>query len=282
VSDRIGDATQAARGSTADIVMICEEVVQVYASASGPVHALRGVDACFHKGTVTAVVGPSGAGKSTLLRLLACVERPVAGEIRVDGLPTAHLTGRARRHVTGTRIGYVFQRPRENLLDYLSVREHLVLAVDMRRGDRASVPQLVEWAGLSAASDLRPIDISAGEQQKLALAMAVAGSPAIVIADEPSAELDEVDTVAISKLITGLAAVGQTFVVSTHDTVMLAVADTVLAIDHGAVAARGRPGAMLCAIDRSGRLMLGAAADGFPDHLARIIHHPDHLRVEKP
>ncbi len=271
-----------ADGPTTDCVVICEEVVQVYASASGPVHALRGVDASFQKGTVTAVIGPSGAGKSTLLRLLACVERPVAGEIRVDGLPTAHLTGRARRHLTGTRIGYVFQRPRDNLLDYLSVREHMVLAVEMRRGDRLSVPALIERAGLSAACDLRPVDISAGEQQKLALAMAVAGSPAIVIADEPSAELDEVDTVAISRLITELAAAGQTFVLSSHDPALLAVADTVLAIDHGAVAARGRPGAMFSAIDRSGRLMLGAAADGFPDGLARLSQRPDHLRVEAP
>ena len=271
-----------ADGPTTDCVVICEEVVQVYASASGPVHALRGVDASFQKGTVTAVIGPSGAGKSTLLRLLACVERPVAGEIRVDGLPTAHLTGRARRNLTGTRIGYVFQRPRDNLLDYLSVREHMVLAVEMRRGDRLSVPALIERAGLSAACDLRPVDISAGEQQKLALAMAVAGSPAIVIADEPSAELDEVDTVAISRLITELAAAGQTFVLSSHDPALLAVADTVLAIDHGAVAARGRPGAMFSAIDRSGRLMLGAAADGFPDGLARLSQRPDHLRVEAP
>ena len=268
--------------SAADDVMGCEEVVQVYASASGPVHALRGVDASFQRGTVTVIVGPSGAGKSTLLRLLACVERPVAGEIRVDGQRTAHLTGRARRHLTSTRIGYVFQRPRENLLDYLSVREHIKLAIEMRRGERRSVAALIERAGLSAAGDLRPNDISAGEQQKLALAMAVAGSPAVVIADEPSAELDEVDTVAIGRLITELAAAGQTFVVSSHDPVLLAVADTVLAIDHGAVAARGRPGAMLSAIDRSGRLMLGAAAAAFPDGLAHLVQHPDHLRIEAP
>src|SRR6478752_7876744 len=114
----------------------CREVVQVYQSASGPVHALREVSLTIGRSSLSVVVGPSGAGKSTLLRLLGGLERPTVGEVLIGGDRTAHLSGRARRRLVARRIGHVFQMPAQNLLDYLDVTAHVRLAWRMRAQER--------------------------------------------------------------------------------------------------------------------------------------------------
>jgi len=129
----------------------CDEVVQVYRTASGPVAALRGIDTTFARGTVTVVVGPSGAGKSTLLRLLACLEGPAAGEVWIGGEPTAHLSPTARRRFAAHRVGYVFQQPRKNLLDYLTSTEHVHLAASMRSRRRHTSRKTVATTSSAAA-----------------------------------------------------------------------------------------------------------------------------------
>src|SRR5688500_5514592 len=169
----------------------CREVVQVYPSGSGPVHALRGVSFTVAHGSLTAVIGPSGAGKSTLLRMLGGLERPAVGEVLIGGQRTEHLSGRARRRIVGRRIGHAVQIPAHNLLEYLSVREHVRLAWSMRASAPAgAVDRLVAAAGLPEGASVRPGDLAVGEQQRLAFAMAVAGDPDLVVADEPTASLD--------------------------------------------------------------------------------------------
>jgi putative ABC transport system ATP-binding protein len=245
--------------------------------------ALRGVDAEFARGSVTIVAGPSGAGKSTLLRLLACLERPVAGEIRFHGVPTAHLRGRARRSLTASQIGYVFQRPRENLFEYLRVDGHMCVAKRMRGVGRSNGDDgLLRLAGLDSVAGERPSALGAGGQQKLALLMAVVGSPALVIADEPTADLDAEDTASVCGLIGLLAAAGQTFVIASHDPALVSVADSVLVIAKGTVAARGRPEEILSVIDSAGRIALGEHAAQFAGGQARIVRVDDHLRIEQP
>ena len=168
----------------------CREVVQVYQSASGPVHALREVSLTIGRSSLSVVVGPSGAGKSTLLRLLGGLERPTVGEVLIGGDRTAHLSGRARRRLVARRIGHVFQMPAQNLLDYLDVRAQVRLAWRMRDRMPGAVDDLVARVGLDDVADELPGELAAGQQQRLAFAMAVAGSPALVVADEPTASLD--------------------------------------------------------------------------------------------
>ena len=199
--------------------------------------AVRGITASFPRQSLTAVVGPSGAGKSTFLRLLACLERPAAGDVIVDGMPTAQQSGRARRRLIAASIGYVFQRPSLNLLDYLDARSHISLALKMRTGSHPSseVDELLEGAKLTGVQWERPGDLGAGEQARLAFAMAVAGNPALVVADEPTAELDPAGAVAVSELVRSLVESGQTFVLSTHDPTLVATADQVMHIERGAL-----------------------------------------------
>lgn len=215
----------------------CDDVVQIYPAADGAVMALRGITTSFPRRSLTAVVGPSGAGKSTFLRLAACLERPAAGNVLIDGMPTAHLTGSARRRLIATSIGYVFQRPELNLLDYLDARGHVSLALEMRTGSQptSEVDALLDDARLSEVQRERPGGLGAGEQARLAFAMAVAGGPALVVADEPTAELDPDGAVSVADLVRSLVDHGQTFVISTHDPALVRAADQVLHIERGAL-----------------------------------------------
>jgi putative ABC transport system ATP-binding protein len=275
----------------------CRELVQIYPAADRAVAALRGVDADFERGSITMVTGPSGAGKSTFLRLLACLERPSAGDVVISGEPTALLGHRARRRLAARRLGYVFQRPAENLLEYLTVAEHMTMAARMRatasrRSDAATPAPADQGAidSLLAATDLtdltgrRPRDLSAGEQQRLAFAMAVVGEPALVIADEPSAELDPAATTALADLLKVLSGLHTTLVVASHDPVLMAVADQVLVIRGGMLAARGTgTDPPLPVLDATGRIQLPDEAAGlFPGGQARIEADGDSLRIERP
>jgi putative ABC transport system ATP-binding protein len=275
----------------------CRDLVQIYPAADRAVAALRGVDADFERGTITMVIGPSGAGKSTFLRLLACVERPSAGDVIIEGEPTARLSHRARRHLAARRLGYVFQRPAENLLEYLTVAEHMTLAARMRataarrsERDTSSVPEHDAIGSLLAATDLgahvelRPRDLSAGEQQRLAFAMAVVGEPALVIADEPSAELDPGATAALADLLKVLSGLDTTLVIASHDPVLMAVADQVLVIRNGNLSARGiGTQSPLAVLDATGRIQLpDEAADVLAGRQARIRTGDDGFRIERP
>lgn len=271
--------------STSTVAATCRDLMQVYPSAAGPVPALRGIDATFPVGSVTVVIGPSGAGKSTFLRLLACLEQPAAGELQIDGRSTANLSGRARRRLAASKVGYVFQRPADNLLDYLDVREHVNLAARMRSSRDRSVDDLLTTTGLAQVASRRPNDLSAGEQQRLAFAMAVVGQPALVIADEPSAELDPAATDALVALLPRLTARGQTFVISSHDPAVVTIADQLLVIQNGALAARAeRAGeAPLAVIDEAGRVQLpDEAVTLFSEGRVRIVIDGGEVRMEAP
>ena len=214
----------------------CAGLVKEYVTATGTVRALKGVDAVFPAGRVTAVVGPSGSGKSSLLRILACVDRPTAGSVRVGDLDVAALGARGRRRVRRRQIGYVFQRPSDNLLPYLTAREQLDLAARLRGGQRAGeAERLLAALGLEHRAGHRPEQLSGGEQQRLAFAAAVIGGPALVVADEPTAELDTEAGERLMRAVLGLRDQGTSLVLSSHDPVVTGAVDGILRLHDGEV-----------------------------------------------
>jgi len=215
----------------------CAGLVKEYVTATGTVRALKGVDAVFPAGRVTAVVGPSGSGKSSLLRILACVDRPTAGSVRVGDLDVAALGARGRRRVRRRQVGYVFQRPGDNLLPYLTAREQLDLAARLRGGQRAGeAERLLAALGLEHRAGHRPEQLSGGEQQRLAFAAAVIGGPALVVADEPTAELDSEAGERLMRAVLGLREQGTSLVLSSHDPVVTGAVDGILRLHDGEVA----------------------------------------------
>ena len=214
----------------------CAGLVKEYATATGTVRALKGVDAAFPAGRVTAVVGPSGSGKSSLLRILACVDRPTAGSVRVGGVDVAALGARGRRRVRRELVGYVFQQPGDNLLPYLTAREQLELAARLRgRPAEGAADRLLGALGLEHRAGHRPEQLSGGEQQRLAFAAAVIGGPALVVADEPTAELDSEAGERLMRAVLGLRDQGTSLVLSSHDPVVTGAVDKVVRLHDGEV-----------------------------------------------
>jgi putative ABC transport system ATP-binding protein len=218
---------------------VCRDVVKTYRTATESVTALDGVTLSIPRARVTVVVGPSGSGKSSLLRLLACIDRPDSGEVRVAGQRVESLGARARRKLRQRQVAYLFQRPGENLLPYLDAVAQVRLAADLRGTKVADddVHGLLDRLGLGARADHRPAQLSGGEQQRLAVACGVIGDPALVVADEPTAELDTAAAERVLVAMEELAESGVGFVISSHDPRVMAIADGFVRLDHGRVVA---------------------------------------------
>jgi putative ABC transport system ATP-binding protein len=222
-----------------DLAAACRDVVKTYRTASESVTALDGVGVEIPRARVTVVVGPSGSGKSSLLRLLACVDRPDSGEVRVADQRVDRLRARARRRLRRSDVAYLFQRPGDNLLPYLDAAGQVRLAARLRGRPMtdAEVTALLDRLGLGARAAHRPGELSGGEQQRLAVACGVAGDPALVVADEPTAELDTTAAERVIAAMEDLAGSGVAFAISSHDPRVIAIADVVVRLDHGRVAA---------------------------------------------
>jgi len=213
-----------------------EGVVRTYRTPTGEVRALRDVSATIPRGGVSVVVGPSGSGKSSLLRLVAGLDSPTAGSIDVMGVEIGHASSRTRRAVRRSTVGYVFQRPSDNLLGHLTVGQHLRLASG---SGSAGVPDTMATAdalGIAHRLDHRPDELSGGEQQRVAVAQALVSGATVVVADEPTAELDSEAAAGVLARIAELARHEVTFVLATHDRSVMAIADHRLTLQHGVVA----------------------------------------------
>jgi putative ABC transport system ATP-binding protein len=267
-----------------EIAARCTGLVKIYWTPTADVHALKGIDAVFPAGAVTAVVGPSGSGKSSLLRILAALDRPTAGTLEIDGTNVGALSGSRLRKVRRRFVGYVFQRPSHNLISYLTVGDHLRHAAHLRGvRDSRQMEELLSGLGIAARRNHLPHQLSGGEQQRVAFAQAVVGSPRLVVADEPTAELDSRTGSALLETVTELARRGLSFVLSTHDPEVVARADRTLHLRHGALEAESRETRTLSVIDDSGRIQLPPRAlRMFGDRRAVIRVDEGEVRITPP
>jgi putative ABC transport system ATP-binding protein len=217
-----------------DDIARCADLVRTYRTSTGEVQALRGVSASFTRGAVTAVVGPSGSGKSSLLRLMAGLDRASGGTMQIDGTAITAASSRARRHLRRSTVGYVFQRPSDNFVPHLSVGAHLRLAAG-RTSSGSDLAELLDALGIGHRAGNLPGELSGGEQQRAAFGQALATGSPLVVADEPTAELDGPSGAAVLERIRVLADRGTSFVIATHDPAVVAVSDHTLELDHGSV-----------------------------------------------
>ena len=202
--------------------ILCENLVKIYKVADLEVVALQGLDLVVEPGELVAIVGASGSGKSTLQNVLGAVDTPTAGRVEVAGVDLTTLSERERTLYRRRVVGFVWQQTSRNLLPYLTAAENIELPMTLdgvgSRIRRERVRRLLEAIGLSDRADHRPDALSGGEQQRVAVAIALANEPAVLLADEPTGELD---TESALQLFESLRVVneelGVTILVLTHD-----------------------------------------------------------------
>jgi len=223
-------------------VVRLEGVSRVYQRGASSIRAVQGISLEVARGEFLAVMGPSGSGKSTLLNLIGGLDRPTEGDILIEGRSTRGLTETEWTTLRRERIGVVFQF--FNLLPGLTARENVALPL-LLRGDAAPgarVEECLAAVGLAHRGEHRPSELSGGEQQRVALARALAHRPALLLADEPTGNLDSKVGRGIVQLIKTLARQGgQTVVLATHSRDAAAEADRVLIMRDGAVEGEGLP-----------------------------------------
>jgi putative ABC transport system ATP-binding protein len=232
-------------------VIQLQEVTRVYRIGEVETHALRGVTMTVEEGEFTAIVGPSGSGKTTLLQLLGCLDKPSSGTVRVKGQDVSQLNANARADLRKGTIGFVFQffALIPGLTAYENVELPLLLTGEKASARRERVNELLRAVGLSERARHRPDQMSGGEQQRVAIARALATHPVLVLADEPTANLDTENGRQVMEIMQRLnAETGTTFVFATHDPRVIPFARRVVELRDGGVtentkhAAKGKEG----------------------------------------
>ena len=215
-----------------------EALEKTYRLGQVDVQALRGVDVQIGVGEFVAITGPSGSGKSTLMHILGCLDSPTAGSYRLDGEDVGTLSGKRLAQVRNRKVGFVFQT--FNLMPRLTVEENVALPLKYRgglpRGERRRrALALLERLGLAPRVGHRPDELSGGERQRVAIARALIGEPAILMADEPTGNLDSHAGAEVLKTFDELHGAGHTIVLVTHDPGVAARAQRVIQMSDGRV-----------------------------------------------
>jgi putative ABC transport system ATP-binding protein len=210
----------------------------------GVVHALRGIDLSVEPGTFVAITGRSGAGKTTLLDLLGGIDRPTSGRVVVDGHVVAELDDAALVRFRRETVAFVFQS--FGLIPFLTAAENVEIPLRLQRTEPderdARVRELLELVGLGGRDRHRPHELSGGEQQRVSIARALAARPRVLLADEPTGQLDQQTARAIMALLrSAVETEGATAIVATHDPLLLDIADVVHEIESGVLAQKGTP-----------------------------------------
>jgi putative ABC transport system ATP-binding protein len=224
-------------------VLEARSLAKTYDTGGAKVLALRGVDLAIQRGEFVAIMGPSGCGKSTLLNLLAGLDRPTAGEVRLDGERIDQLNETELARLRRRKIGFVFQF--FNLMPTLSAVENVelpLLLVGRRRKDaRRSANELLGELGIGDKHAAAPVQLSGGQQQRVALARALANTPDIVLGDEPTGNLDSAAAREVLGLLRSARDRGQTLLLATHDARVAAAADRVVNLRDGLVSDETEP-----------------------------------------
>jgi putative ABC transport system ATP-binding protein len=215
----------------------CRAVAVRYPTRTGVVEAVRDVDADFGRGRLSVLAGPSGSGKSSLLRTLAGLQAPARGSVVVDGVDVGRLSAGARRRFRRRTIGMVLEEPSANLLPGLRAEEQVALAARLRGTPADQAPHLLGVLGLAERRRLYPEELSGGEQQRVAFAAAAVGTPALLLADEPTAALDTRSAALVIAAMRHLVAAGRTLVVASHDPDVFAAAGAITSLRDGRVVA---------------------------------------------
>jgi len=216
-------------------VLEAHSIHRFYHAGDEEVFALRGVSLAVEAGELVAITGPSGSGKSTLLACLAGLDEPDGGTVRVAGERLSRRAEHERTAIRARSIGMLFQSA--NLIEHLTVAQNLVLAQRLaHRVERTKVVELLASVGLGARSRAFPSQLSGGEASRAGLAVALANHPAVVLADEPTGELDSGTEADVLTLLRIHAGEGAAVVIASHSPAVAAAADRVLAVDDGKLA----------------------------------------------
>ncbi len=261
--------------------VVCDSVVHIYRASGLEVVALRGVDLEVAPGETVALLGPSGCGKSTLLALLAGLLRPSAGQVAVAGRDVGKLSERELLGLRRSAVGVLLQNAGRNLLPYASALDNLTFA--QRGGGRGARERreratgLLEAVGLPEAAGKPVHALSGGEQQRLSVAVSLVNGPSVVLADEPTSQLDAVSATQVVDLLRlARDRWGTAVVVVTHDPVVATAMDRTLSMRDGRVGAQGRYGRQLAVIGRDGSVQLPADVHDLlpPGSLAEVLRRP--------
>lgn len=214
-----------------------EDVRKIYRMGSEEVRALDGVSASFEKGSFWAIMGPSGSGKSTLLNLLGCLDRPSSGRYILEGNDVSELSDDALSEIRLTHLGFVFQS--FNLIQQLTVEENIQLPLYYLGWEpdrsRQRAHELAAQVGLTDRLSHRPTELSGGQQQRVAIARALANDPAVLLADEPTGNLDTATGKEIMALLSDLNDQGKTVIMVTHESDVAAIAQHHMHMRDGVV-----------------------------------------------
>ena len=220
-------------------ILQTENLTKIYGDGENAVHALRGINLAVEKGEFTAIVGTSGSGKSTLLHMLGGLDRPTTGKVMVDGKDIFSLSEERLTIFRRRKIGFVFQS--YNLVPVLNLYENIVLPLELdgKKIDREYIDQIAETLGLKDRLEALPNQLSGGQQQRVAIARALAGTPSIILADEPTGNLDSKTSQDVLSLLKVTSEkFGQTIVMITHNEEIAQMAYRIIHIEDGCIIRR--------------------------------------------
>ena len=226
------------------VILEAQGIVKILGEAPNQVKVLKNVDLQLQTGELTLMMGPSGSGKTTLLSILGCILSPTEGRLSVAGHPTQGLSAEGLANLRRKHVGFIFQG--YNLVPTLTAVENIMLALDLREqtGPDAydNAADALEAVGLGHRINAFPSKMSGGEKQRVAIARALAGSPSVILADEPTAALDGTNGLAVMELLAKVAQDTKRAVLAvTHDHRTLQFADRIVRIDDGRIAGSERP-----------------------------------------
>ena len=301
IADLGAESARQHRDFGAGSLIVCDRLVRIYVAPGGiEVQALQGLDLLVEAGELVALVGASGSGKSTLMNILAGLDTPTAGSVRVASHDLAAMNARQRLGYRRQVVGFIWQQTTRNLLPYLTAQQNVELPMRLAGGARARersarATELLDLLGLGDCLHRRPDQMSGGEQQRAAIAVALVNEPRVLLADEPTGELDTVTAAEVfGALQTANAELGVTVLIVTHDPAVSSVVRRTIAIRDGRtstethrLAREGGDGeeqlhaVEYAVLDRAGRLQLPREMTeplGMRD-LVRLEGEPDHIGV---